>query len=73
MNKPEFFIQAPSAGTVHLRRTGDDAPRAMDLAKALLKRAAHGGFLPHREAESGCRRTREVQGRCRQYVVWPWP
>ena len=77
MNEAEFFIQAPSAGTVHLRRavliydgqqgsalaTVHDiedvdgeavicagqamTPRAaMDLAKALLKRAAHGGFLP---------------------------
>jgi hypothetical protein len=77
MNQAEFFIQAPSTGTVHLRRavliydgqqgsalaTVHDieefdgeavigagqamTPRAaMDLAKALLKRAAHGGFLP---------------------------
>ena len=77
MNQAEFFIQAPSAGTVRLRRavliydgqqgsalaTVHDIENidgeavigagqamtsraAMDLAKALLKRAAHGGFLP---------------------------
>ena len=77
MNKAEFFIQAPSAGTVHLRRAvliydgqqgsalatvhdieevdGEPVigagqamtPRAaMELARALLKRAAHGGLLP---------------------------
>lgn len=77
MNQAEFFIQAPSAGTVHLRRAvliydgqqgsalatvhdieevdGEPVigagqamtPRAaMELARALLKRAAHGGFLP---------------------------
>lgn len=77
MNQAEFFIQAPSAGTVRLRRAvliydgqqgsalatvhdiedvdGEPVigagqamtPRAaMGLARALLKRAAHGGFLP---------------------------
>lgn len=77
MNEAEFFIQAPSTGTVALRRAVliydgqqgsalatvhdieevDGEPvigagqamtsrAAMDLAKALLKRAAHGGFLP---------------------------
>lgn len=77
MNQAEFYIQAPSTGTVHLRRAvliydgqqgsalatvhditevdGEPVigagqamtPRAaMDLARALLKRAAHGGFLP---------------------------
>ncbi len=77
MNQAEFFIQAPTTGTVQLRRAvliydgqqgsalatvhdieevdGEPVigagqamtPRAaMDLARALLKRAAHGGFLP---------------------------
>lgn len=77
MNEAEFFIQAPTTGTVHLRRAvliydgqqgsalatvhdieevdGEPVigagqamtPRAaMELARALLKRAAHGGFLP---------------------------
>lgn len=77
MNEAKFSIQAPTSGTVTLRRAvliyegqrggalatvhkveevdGEPVigvgqamtPRAaMELAKALLKRAAHGGFLP---------------------------